>query len=76
MTIKEFLEMYGGEEINLTLFDLENNVCKDTTTHYMMRDDGLNEEWKTAYVTQFYIDSEDSMCIDVRKKYGYGGTLV
>ena len=68
MTVKEFLEMHGGEEINLTLYDVKNGVEIDTTSHYMTLNDGLREEWKTAKVERFYIDDIDAMTINVRKK--------
>ena len=68
MTVKEFFDMMeGSNEVNIYLYEVNENTHIETTSEIMTTDDGLHEEWKSAEVQSWSIIDESYMQLSVIK---------
>lgn len=68
MTVKAFFNMMDGiNEVNVDLYEINENVQIETTSEIITRDDGLREEWKNADVQSWRIIDDNYILITVTK---------
>lgn len=68
MTVKEFFNMMDGiNEINVDLYEINENVQMETTSEIITRNDELHEEWKNAEVQSWCIMDNNYILLTVIK---------
>ena len=68
MTVKAFFNMMDGiNEVNVDLYEINENVQMETTSEIITRDDGLHEEWKNADVQSWRIIDDNYISLTVIK---------
>ena len=61
MTVKEFCEKASSniDNIDVELYEVNEDTTLCTTIGEMSRNDGLREEWKNAEIEGWFIDDEE-----------------
>lgn len=69
MTVKEFCEKASSniDNIDVELYEVNEDTTLCTTIGEMSRNDGLREEWKNAEVEGWFIDDEEHFILSVIK---------
>ena len=68
MTVKAFFNMMDGiNEINVDLYEINENVQMETTSEIITRNDGLHEEWKNAEIQSWCIMDNNYILLTVIK---------
>lgn len=68
MTVKAFFNMMDGiNEVNVDLYEINENVQMETTSEIITRNDGLHEEWKNAEVQSWCIMDDSHISLTVIK---------
>ena len=68
MTVKAFFNMMDGiNEINVDLYEINENVQMETTSEIITRNDGLHEEWKNAEIQSWCIMDNNYILLTVTK---------
>ena len=68
MTVKAFFNMMDGiNEVNVDLYEINENVQMETTSEIITRNDGLHEEWKNAEVQSWCIMDNNYIALTVIK---------
>ena len=68
MTVKAFFSMMDGiNEINVDLYEINENVQMETTSEIITRNDGLHEEWKNAEIQSWCIMDNNYILLTVIK---------
>lgn len=62
MTVKEFCEKASSniDNMDVELYEVNENTTLCTTIGEMSRNDGLHEEWKNAEIEGWFIDDEEA----------------
>ena len=68
MTVKAFFNMMDGiNEVNVDLYEINENVQMETTSEIITRNDGLHEEWKNAEIQSWCIMDNNYILLTVIK---------
>ena len=68
MTVKAFFNMMDGiDEVNVDLYEINENVQMETTSEIITRNDGLHEEWKNAEIQSWCIIDNNYISLTVIK---------
>lgn len=68
MTVKAFFNIMDGiNEINVDLYEINENVQMETTSEIITRNDGLHEEWKNAEIQSWCIMDNNYILLTVIK---------
>lgn len=68
MTVKAFFNMMDGiNEINVDLYEINEDVQMETTSEIITRNDGLREEWKNAEIQSWCIMDNNYILLTVTK---------
>ena len=68
MTVKAFFNIMDGiNEINVDLYEINENVQMETTSEIITRNDGLHEEWKNAEIQSWCIMDNNYILLIVIK---------
>ena len=68
MTVKAFFNMMDGiNEVNVDLYEINENVQMETTSEIITRNDELHEEWKSAEVQSWCIMDDSHISLTVIK---------
>ena len=68
MTVKAFFNMMNGiDEVNVDLYEINENVQMETTSEIIKRNDGLHEEWKNAEIQSWCIIDNNYISLTVIK---------
>ena len=68
MTVKAFFNMMDGiNEINVDLYEINDDVQMETTSEIITRNDGLHEEWKNAEIQSWCIMDNNYILLTVIK---------
>ena len=68
MTVKAFFNMMDGiNEVNVDLYEINENVQMETTSEIITRNDELHEEWKNAEVQSWCIMDNNYILLTVTK---------
>ena len=68
MTVKAFFNMMDGiNEVNVDLYEINENVQMETTSEIITRNDRLHEEWKNAEIQSWCIIDNNYILLTVIK---------
>jgi hypothetical protein len=68
MKVKDFVKLYEGSyNINIELYELNENVEFSQGIEALRNDDGLHEEWKNAEVEGWNISGDYTITLSVIK---------
>ena len=69
MTVKEFCEKASSniDNMDVELYEVNENTALCTTIGEMSRNDGLHEEWKNAEIEGWFIYDEEHFILSVIK---------
>ena len=68
MTVKAFFNMMDEiNEVNVDLYEINENVQMETTSEIITRNDELHEEWKNAEVQSWCIMDDNHISLTVIK---------
>ena len=68
MTVKAFFNMMDRiNEVNVDLYEINENVQMETTSEIITRNDDLHEEWKNAEVQSWCIMDNNYISLTVIK---------
>lgn len=69
MTVKEFCEKASSniDNMDVELYEVNENTTLCTTIGEMSRNDGLHEEWKNAEIEGWFIDDGEHFILSVIK---------
>ena len=68
MTVKAFFNMMDGiDEVNVDLYEINENVQMETTSEIIKRNDGLHEEWKNVEIQSWCIIDNNYISLTVIK---------
>lgn len=69
MTVKEFCEKvsFNIDNMDVELYEVNEDTTLCTTIGEMSSDDGLHEEWKNAEIEGWFTDDEGYLILSVIK---------
>ena len=68
MTVKAFFNMMDGiNEINVDLYEINEDVQMETTSEIITKNDGLHEKWKNAEIQSWCIMDNNYILLTVIK---------
>lgn len=69
MIVKEFCEKASSniDNMDVELYEINENTALHTTIGEMSNDDGLHEEWKNAEIEGWFIDDEEHLILSAIK---------
>lgn len=69
MTVKEFCEKASSniDNMDVELYEINENTALHTTIGEMLNDDGLHEKWKNAEIEEWFVDDEGYLILSVIK---------
>lgn len=68
MKVKDFIKLYSHtDNINVELYEINENVEYHTDIDTLRTGDGLHEEWENAEIEGWYIICDDIISLSVIK---------